>query len=72
MKECCLVIVALLLLAASASAEEFAGLAPIADGHPNLPNGYSLVAHFMCDGSFENVKSDAGSITLKNGVKRKF
>ncbi len=61
---------ALTLLVCHAAAEEFPGAAAIAPGHPNLPNGYELAAHLVCEPGHDKVANNGTGIALTKGTLR--
>ncbi|NUM52253.1 MAG: ThuA domain-containing protein [Candidatus Hydrogenedentes bacterium] len=62
---------AVAVVAFGAFADELPGAAAIAPGHPNLPNGYELVAHFVCGAGSENkVESNGNVVALTKGAQR--
>ncbi|MBM3290120.1 MAG: ThuA domain-containing protein [Candidatus Hydrogenedentes bacterium] len=63
-------VAAFVFAACGAIAEQFPGAAPIAQGHPNLPNGYELAAHFVCGAGPNNVEGNGAVITLTRGAQR--
>ena len=64
------IVLALLAAAWSVRAEELPGAGPILPGHPNLPNGYELAAHFYCGTGQPTIYTNGVTITLANGQKR--
>ncbi|MCC6695828.1 MAG: ThuA domain-containing protein [Candidatus Hydrogenedentes bacterium] len=60
----------MLLPTVQAQAPAGVGAAPIAAGHPNLPNGYSMVAHLVCEGDNANATADGVTIAQTSGERR--
>ncbi|MCC6490053.1 MAG: ThuA domain-containing protein [Candidatus Hydrogenedentes bacterium] len=59
-----------MLPSAHSQAPAGAGSASIAPGHPNLPNGYSMVAHLVCEGDNTNATADGVTIAQTRGERR--
>lgn len=60
----------MLILACRVVAEDFPGAAPMAAGHPNLPNGYEMLALFKCGAVQDKVEKRGVRIALSRGAQR--
>lgn len=63
-------VAAFVLIGSQPMAEDFPAAGAITPGHPNLPNGYELTAHFVCGAGLDRVEDKGIVIALTRGVQR--